>query len=1538
MTNLRSRWFRLLIPLVIFILGCPPPSPQPPMPDGFEEEVIGIPMPDSGVPGLAILGATEYLAPDSQGSLLIQVQDPYDGRPQANARVQVSLNTPSGESRKLFTGLTDNAGIIQVAFAVPADLAETEGSLTITADTENYGQLQSTQDVYVGRVYNVLLSTDKPVYQPGQVIHLRTLALDSNALKAAQGQPLVITVADPEGNKLMRRELVTSDFGIATADFQLDTQATSGDYVLTAEMGPVTSSRSVEVKPYTLPRFDVTFHSEKSFYLPGEIVTGTVDAQYFFGKPVAGGQVIIKGFATDVERFQVFELTGETDESGIYTYEFQVPDYFVGQLENDTANVDLEITIIDTANHSESVDESITVAEQTILVEAVAESGFLRPGLENIVYLQSNYPDGHAAQTVMTVTGDISGTMVVTTDEFGLATIAVTPPNDRSLPVFALAIEANDSNGQNAQQSLLLGTSGGTAGGMSGGTSAVLLRPDRSQYRIGDTLNIDIYVAGTATTAYLDVIKDGQTFGLVALPVSQGVAQAAIDIDGSLLGTLELNAYVITSGENSPGEIVRDRRFVLVNPAPADVTIVTDADVYRPGDTAILDIAVQKEGTPMPGVIGLSIVDESVFAIGTQDPGFARTYFLLERELQEPRYEIHDFTPLGDDDPSPYDKGASLQGSQQIALAGFFAEELATLPQPKAPTAMAHAKGSIQQSTGASWPNPLAARVALIAPLLGLAFYDGTRHRRRLFFGVVIISAVLFWTSCAAPAAPAGEMGAAAESAAPAADVLMQVSAEEEAADTTATRGNQGQPPRLRQFFPETLFWLPELMTDSEGHAQVEVPIADSITSWRITVLASDQAGNLGSAEVGMRVFQDFFVEPDLPRFLTVGDELAVPVSIFNYLDESQEITLDVAAADWFDFVDNGQGTASQLTFMVNPNEVSAAYIPIRITGFGLNDFQITATGSAMSDAVLKQVEVLPDGKRMATAESGKLAATQRFAVNLPENAVPGTAKVTVKVYPGVVSQIIDGLEGMLQQPYGCFEQTSSTTYPNVLVLDYLKTTDQVNPRLQLQAEQYINLGYQRLLSFEVGGMPGGFSLFGDPPPQTMLTAYGLMEFSDMSQVSYVDPALIERTAFFLFNRQQEDGSWQPQGMTIESGLEGLGDDNLLPTAYLVWALADAGYANSGPVQRGVDYIETQLNQYLTMQTQASQSTSPLATPAQQLDPYATAMIANALIAAAPDQAAGQIDQLIEQLLKSADSDANGYYAWSSGMATYMGGYGTVSNIETAAMTAIALLRLGEHPDVAQGAIDSVISQRDPNGMFYSTQTTVLALKALLLAAEQGGEGGDAMITITLNNDRVRTLDVTDATSDVVQLVRFDDLNPGDTKNDIGASNELAIFVEGDRALQYQVITEYYLPWDAVPPTPKAEQAVRIDVAYDRTELQVNDIVNVSADVELLAPGVAGTLLVDLGVPPGFRPLTEDWDLLVEQGVIERYDFTGRQIIVYLTDVPSGRLYSFNYRLQARFPIQAQTPSSTAYDYYTPDQQATDGPQRIKVTLGVPGE
>src|SRR5207245_6842676 len=149
------------------------------------------------------------------------------------------------------------------------------------------------------------------------------------------------------------------------------------------------------------------------------------------------------------------------------------------------------------------------------------------------------------------------------------------------------------------------------------------------------------------------------------------------------------------------------------------------------------------------------------------------------------------------------------------------------------------------------------------------------------------------------------------------------------------------------------------------------------------------------------------------------------------------------------------------------------------------------------------------------------------LALTVPADAIEGSPKLIVKIYPSTFSQLVEGLDGIFRMPYGCFEQTSSTTYPNVLALDYLRRTKKSVPDVEAKARQFIHLGYQRLLGFEVSG--GGFDWFGRPPANLTLTAYGLMEFADMARVHDVDPDLIERTRGWLLKQRNGDGSWSPE-------------------------------------------------------------------------------------------------------------------------------------------------------------------------------------------------------------------------------------------------------------------------------------------------------------------------------------------------------------------------------------------------------------------------
>ena len=96
----------------------------------------------------------------------------------------------------------------------------------------------------------------------------------------------------------------------------------------------------------------------------------------------------------------------------------------------------------------------------------------------------------------------------------------------------------------------------------------------------------------------------------------------------------------------------------------------------------------------------------------------------------------------------------------------------------------------------------------------------------------------------------------------------------------------------VRSWFPESLFVRPEIITDKDGRASITIPIADNITTWRMAMLASTKQGALGSGSASLKVFQDFFTEMDLPVTLTQGDEVSIPVAVYNYSGSHGDVRL----------------------------------------------------------------------------------------------------------------------------------------------------------------------------------------------------------------------------------------------------------------------------------------------------------------------------------------------------------------------------------------------------------------------------------------------------------------------------------------------------------------------------------------------------------------------------------------------------------------------------------------------------------------------
>lgn len=238
-----------------------------------------------------VMGQSQFLA-GSMGALRVVVSNHVTGLPVRRARVGVTLRQTAqpaqGKTPSLVTllsGRTDRDGTLRASFNMP-DAIE-EGEYELVFNTQALGEQDNfIQRISVVRDQQILLTTDKPLYQPGQVMHIRTLTLNKPTLSAFTNEPLTIEVEDAKGNKVFKKPLKTDAFGIASVDFQLASEVNMGRYTIRAIVAKTKAEKKVTVERYVLPKFKIKFTPDKSYYLAGETVSGKLQVDYMFGLPV----------------------------------------------------------------------------------------------------------------------------------------------------------------------------------------------------------------------------------------------------------------------------------------------------------------------------------------------------------------------------------------------------------------------------------------------------------------------------------------------------------------------------------------------------------------------------------------------------------------------------------------------------------------------------------------------------------------------------------------------------------------------------------------------------------------------------------------------------------------------------------------------------------------------------------------------------------------------------------------------------------------------------------------------------------------------------------------------------------------------------------------------------------------------------------------------------------------------------------------------------------------------------------------------------
>jgi len=479
-------------------------------------------------------------------------------------------------------------------------------------------------------------------------------------------------------------------------------------------------------------------------------------------------------------------------------------------------------------------------------------------------------------------------------------------------------------------------------------------------------------------------------------------------------------------------------------------------------------------------------------------------------------------------------------------------------------------------------------------------------------------------------------------------------------------------------------------------------------------------------------------------------------------------------------------------------------------------------------------------------------------------------------------------------------EQTSSAAYPNILVVDYVKKARVASPQLLLKAEQYLNVGYQKLLTFERPG--GGFDWWGNGAPLVWLSAYGLQEFSDMAKVYPVDHGVIDRTQAWLMKQMDKDGTWSNVGATHGETIASMGNPKLLLTSYVAWSLLESG-APKAQMQKSIEYIRGHVND-------AGENA------------YILALAANALAAFdAKDDSTLHLLQRLDALRKDLPEWKAAHFPGKGTSLTYARGDGIT--IEATALTALAMAKTGQFTNSLNKALTYLIKAKQGNGTWGSTQATILSLKALLTGMSATPVKGTTPFTILVNGKKAAKGEVTEENADVMQAFDLKDhTQPG--------ANRVEIEVKGETNLMYQIVGRYFEPRKREQ-VAAGKPVLDVNVEYDRTKLATNDILKAKATLKYNGPVPTYMVMLDLGIAPGFVVDGGEFAEMVGKKQIQKFSVTQRTVTLYLGDVRPGDVLHFEYTLRAKYPVRAQAPAAVAYEYYTPANRAVSRPVQLTV-------
>ncbi|XP_018798388.1 PREDICTED: CD109 antigen isoform X5 [Bactrocera latifrons] len=714
----------------------------------------------------------------------------------------------------------------------------------------------------------------------------------------------------------------------------------------------------------------------------------------------------------------------------------------------------------------------------------------------------------------------------------------------------------------------------------------------------------------------------------------------------------------------------------------------------------------------------------------------------------------------------------------------------------------------------------------------------------------------------------------------------------------------------IRKMFLESWIWTLLNSTDG-GNFTLSKKIPDTITSWVVTGFSMNP--NTGIALTAnptkIQVFQPFFVSTNLPYSVKRGEVIAIPVIIFNYMDKALDAEVVMENTDnEYDFteatneiedkpldvvqrvkrVSVPSNTGRSISFMIRPKKI------------GQITLKITATTPLAGDAIHQMLKVEPEGvtqyenRAVFINLKDKNVHNEKLNVDVPAEAIPDSEYIEFSVVGDLLGPTLKNLDKLVRMPYGCGEQNMVNFVPNILVLHYLNAISKSMPAVTEKAKKFLEIGYQRELTYKHDD--GSYSAFGksDKSGSTWLTAYVMRSFHQAAKYTDIDPKVIVEGLDFLASKQSPNGSFPEYGKLFDSAHQ----NELGLTAFVLLAFLE-----------NVEHVEK-------YKPQVDNGMKYLMDNVDKTDDQYSLAIAALALQIAKNPAADKVLTKLQGLAKQK-SDRKWWSkvdAPTEGSSAIWRWQPNSNDVEITSYILLAVLDK-EGAENALPIVKWLISQRNSNGGFASTQDTVVGLQALISFAEKTGAGSGTM--------------------DIEFISSGGEENKG----------TIAVNAENSLVLQTQVLPKTTRQVDF---TAKGNGSSMVQLSYrynlaekDKTpSFQVTT--NVKEDQNLLIMDVCAEYIpadaadqekesnmavMEIALPSGYTAETDAFNAIEAVDRVKRTETknSDSMVIVYFDGLKPADNKCVPVRAVKTHAVAKQKPAAVSiYDYYQTNRRATE--------------